>query len=76
MKDPQHPPAETQKHLLEVVLKLNNLEFDQEFYLQTSGMAMGQKVVPMCSWDNWKSQYWTVVASTNQNTVVSSMTYF
>ena len=72
MKDPQHPPAETQKHLLEVVLKLNNLEFDQEFYLQTSGMAMGQKVVLTCS---WKSQYWTV-ASTNQNTVISSMTYF
>ena len=46
MKDPQHPPAETLRHLLEMVLKLNTLEFDQEFYLQTSGTAMGQKLAP------------------------------
>ena len=32
-KDPQHPPAETLKQLLELVLKLNVFEFDDKYYL-------------------------------------------
>ena len=31
LKDPQYPPVETLRHLLEMVLKLNTLEFDQDF---------------------------------------------
>jgi len=46
IRDPQHPPAETLRHLLEIVLKLNTLEFNKEFYLQTQGSAMGAVLAP------------------------------
>ena len=44
--DPQQPPAEVLKYLLELVLKLNTLEFNEKFYLQTRGTAMGSKAAP------------------------------
>ena len=31
--DPQHPPADVLRHLLETVLKLNTFEFDNKYYL-------------------------------------------
>jgi len=34
MTDPQQPPAETLRHLLELVLKLNVLEFNKKFYFK------------------------------------------
>ena len=43
---PQHPPAEILRHLLELVLKLNTLEFNEQFYLQKFGTAMGSKLAP------------------------------
>ena len=43
-KDPQHPPPETLKQLLELVLKLNIFEFDNKHYLQKFGTAMGSKL--------------------------------
>ena len=43
---PQHPPAEVLRHLLELVLKLNTLEFNEQFYLQTFGTAMGSRLAP------------------------------
>ena len=42
--DPQHPPAETVKKLLELVLKLNVFEFNNKYYLQKFGTAMGSKL--------------------------------
>ena len=42
--DPQHPPAETLKQLLELVLKLNVFEFNGEHFLQKFGTAMGCKL--------------------------------
>ena len=44
--DPQHPPAETLRQLLELVLKLNVFEFDNKHYLQIFGTAMGSKLAP------------------------------
>ena len=44
--DPQHPPAEVLRHLLEVVLKLNTFEFNEKHYLQQFGTAMGSKLAP------------------------------
>ena len=44
--DPQHPPAEVLRHLLEIVLKLNTFEFDNKHYLQKFGTAMGSKLAP------------------------------
>ena len=44
--DPQHPPAQVLRHLLEMVLKLNTFEFDNKFYLQKFGTAMGSKLAP------------------------------
>jgi len=44
--DPQHPPADTLRCLLELVLKLNTLEFNEKFYLQTLGVAMGSRLAP------------------------------
>ena len=44
--DPQHPPAEVLRHLLELVLKLNTFEFNNRFYLQKFGTAMGSKLAP------------------------------
>ena len=44
--DPQHPPAETLRHLLELVLKLNVFEFNGKYYLQKFGTAMGSKLAP------------------------------
>ena len=41
MTDPQQPPAEILRHLLELVLKLNVLEFNRKHYLQTFGTSMG-----------------------------------
>ena len=46
IKDPQHPPAEVLRHLLEMVLKLNTFEFDGKHYLQKFGTAMGSKLAP------------------------------
>ena len=46
MIDPQQPPAETLRHLLELVLKLNVLEFNRKHYLQTFGTSMGARVAP------------------------------
>jgi len=43
---PQHPPAEVLRHLLELVLKLNTMEFNNQFYLQKCGTAMGSKLAP------------------------------
>ena len=43
---PQHPPAETLKELLELVLKLNVFEFNNKYYLQKFGTAMGSKLAP------------------------------
>ena len=45
-KDPQHPPAEVLRHLLEIVLKLNTFEFNEKHYLQQFGTAMGSKLAP------------------------------
>ena len=45
-KDPQHPPAEVLRHLLETVLKFNVFEFNDKHYLQRFGTAMGSKLVP------------------------------
>ena len=45
-KDPQHPPAETLRQLLELVLKLNVFEFNGKHYLQKFGTAMGSKLAP------------------------------
>ena len=45
-KDPQQPPAETLKQLLELVFKLNVFEFNNEYYLQLFGTAMGSKLAP------------------------------
>ena len=44
--DPQHPPAEVLRYLLEMVLKLNTFEFNQKYYLQQFGTAMGSKLAP------------------------------
>ena len=44
--DPQHPPADVLRHLLEIVLKLNTFEFDNKHYLQKFGTAMGSKLAP------------------------------
>ena len=44
--DPQHPPAEVLRHLLEMVLKLNTFEFNDKHYLQKFGTAMGSKLAP------------------------------
>jgi len=41
--DLQHPPAAALRHLLELVLKLNTLEFNNTHYLQTS---MGSSLAP------------------------------
>jgi len=46
MTDPQQPPAETLRHLLELVLKLNVLEFDRKHYLQTFGTTIGARLAP------------------------------
>ena len=46
LTDPQHPPAETLRHLLELVLKLNTFEFNEKYYLQIFGTAMGSKLAP------------------------------
>ena len=46
MTDPQQPPAETLRHMLEMVLKLNVLEFDRNYYLQTFGTSMGAAFAP------------------------------
>ena len=48
-KDPQHPPAETLKQLLELVLKLNAFEFDNKHYLQKFSTASGSKIAPAYS---------------------------
>ena len=45
-KDPQQPPAEILKQLLELLLKLNVFEFNNEHYLQIFGPAMGSKLAP------------------------------
>ena len=45
-QDPQHPPADVLRHLLETVLKLNTFEFDNKYYLQKFGTAMGSKLAP------------------------------
>ena len=44
--NPQHPPAETLRQLLELVLKLNVFEFNDKHYLQIFGTAMGSKLAP------------------------------
>ena len=44
--DPQHPPAEILRYLLQIVLKLNTFEFNQKHYLQKFGTAMGFKLAP------------------------------
>ena len=44
--DPQHPPAEVLRQLLEMVLKLNTFEFNDKHYLQKFGTAMGSKLAP------------------------------
>ena len=46
MNDPQQPPAETLRHMLEMVLKLNVLEFNKKYYLQTFGTSMGASLAP------------------------------
>ena len=46
MSDPQHPPAEVLRHLLELVLKLNTFKFNGKHYLQKFGTAMGSKLAP------------------------------
>jgi len=46
MNDPQQPPAETLRHILEMVLKLNVLEFNRKYYLQTFGTSMGASFAP------------------------------
>jgi len=46
LSDPQQPPAETLRHMLEMTLKLNVLEFDKKFYLQTFGTSMGASFAP------------------------------
>ncbi|XP_065892734.1 uncharacterized protein [Dysidea avara] len=46
MTDCQQPPAETLRHLLELVLKLNVIEFDRKHYLQTFGTSMGARLAP------------------------------
>ena len=45
-KNPQQPPAETLRHMLEMVLKLNVLEFDRKHYLQIFGTSMGAALAP------------------------------
>ena len=45
-QDPQQPPAEVLRYLLVLVLKLNTLEFNEKFYLQTLGTAMGSCLAP------------------------------
>jgi len=44
--DPKHPLTKTLRHLLEIVLKLNTLEFNGRCYLQTQGTSMGVKFTP------------------------------
>jgi len=44
--NPQQPPAETLRHMLEIVLKLNVLEFDRKYYLQKFNTSMGAAVAP------------------------------
>ena len=44
--DPQHPPAETLKQLLKLVLKLNVFEFNNKYYLQKFSTTMGSKLAP------------------------------
>ena len=43
---PQQRPTETLRDLLELVLKLNVLEFNRKFYLQIFGTSMGAWVAP------------------------------
>ena len=40
------PSNESLVNLLELILKLNNFQFDDENYLQVGGTAMGTKVAP------------------------------
>ena len=42
----QHPPSNTLLHLAELVLTSNAFSFNSNFYLQTSGVAMGSKLGP------------------------------
>ena len=46
MGDPQHPLAEIFRCLLEMVVKLNTFEFNEKYYLQKFGTAMGSKLAP------------------------------
>ena len=44
--DPQHSPVDVLRYLMEIVLKLNAFEFDNKYYLQKFGTAMGSKLNP------------------------------
>ena len=44
--DPQQPPPEVLRYLLELVLKLNTLELNGKFYLKTRGTVMGSRCAP------------------------------
>ena len=46
MTNLQQPPAETLRHMLEMVLKLNVIEFDRKHYLQIFGTSMGAALAP------------------------------
>jgi len=44
--NPQQPSAEVLRHMLELVLKLSFLEFDEKHYLQIFGTTMGAALAP------------------------------
>ena len=44
--DPFEPPAEVIGELIDIVLKNNAFEFDERYYLQKQGTAMGTKMAP------------------------------
>jgi len=44
--NPQQPPSETLRHMIEMVLRLNVLEFNRKHYLQTFGTCMGAALAP------------------------------
>ena len=42
----QQPPTETICDLIDIILTNNNFEFDEQFYLQKHGTAMGTRMAP------------------------------
>ena len=47
---PEQPNPEILVELMSLILKHNVFEFDEKFYLQIQGTAMGTKMAPAYAW--------------------------